>query len=70
MGWVATSVVPQSKGLFQAPDRSVCLWDGRLDNRKQLLGQTGLSAEGSDAALILALFHRNGIDGLRDLLGD
>jgi asparagine synthase (glutamine-hydrolysing) len=67
---MATSVIPQSKGLFQAPDRSVCLWDGRLDNRNELLGKTGLSAECSDAALILALFRKNGIDGLRDLLGD
>jgi asparagine synthase (glutamine-hydrolysing) len=70
MGWVATSVLPPCKGLFQAPGGSVCLWDGRLDNRKDLLGQTGLSAECSDAALILAVFRKNGIDGLRNLLGD
>jgi asparagine synthase (glutamine-hydrolysing) len=70
MGWVATSVLPQNKGLFQAPDRSVCLWDGRLDNRNHLFSQTGLSAECSDAALILVWFRKNGVDGLRDLLGD
>jgi asparagine synthase (glutamine-hydrolysing) len=70
MGWVATSEFPQSKGLFQAPDRSVCLWDGRLDNRNHLFSQTGLSVECSDAALILVLFRKNGVNGLRDLLGD
>jgi len=82
MGWVATSAqstsafpestsaFPQGKGLFEANDRSVCLWDGRLDNRKDLLGQTGLSEECSDAALVFALFHRNGIEGLRDVVGD
>jgi asparagine synthase (glutamine-hydrolysing) len=46
-------------------------FDGRLDNREDLLvrfGQT--SSEATDAALALAAFEQDGVDGLRGLIGD
>jgi asparagine synthase (glutamine-hydrolysing) len=70
MGWAAGSDAPQGHGLFQSPGRSICLWDGRIDNRKDLLGHTGLRSDCSDAALILALYQKKGVDGLRDVVGD
>lgn len=50
----------------------VATWDGRLDNRDDLLlcldGR--LSGDASDAGVALAVFERWGIDGLRSLIGD
>jgi asparagine synthase (glutamine-hydrolysing) len=47
-------------------------WDGRLDNRDDLLLQLGttLPLDRSDAAIALSVFERRGIDGLRLLIGD
>lgn len=70
MGWVAGSDAPCRQGMFQTPGHSVCLWDGRIDNREDLLGHTGLSPDCSDAALILASFRKTGIDGLHRIVGD
>jgi len=70
MGWAAGSDAPQGRGLFQAPGRSVCLWDGRLDNRKDLQRQTRLHADCPDSALVLSLYQQNGLDGLRAIVGD
>ena len=70
LGWVAGANARQGQGLFQTPDRSVCLWDGRIDNRNDLLRQTGLPPECSDAALIWNCYRRKGVDGLRDVVGD
>jgi asparagine synthase (glutamine-hydrolysing) len=46
------------------------LWDGRLDNRKDLLRQTGLPSDCSDSAIVFDLFRQKGVDGLRDVVGD
>jgi asparagine synthase (glutamine-hydrolysing) len=70
MGWAALSDAAHGCGLFQSSDRSVCLWDGRIDNRKELLHHAGLSMDYSDAALILSLYEKHGVDGLRDVVGD
>jgi len=70
LGWAAGSDTPNGLGLFPSSDRCVCLWDGRIDNRKDLLGRGGLRADFSDAALILSLYRDNGVDGLRDVVGD
>src|SRR6185437_10139340 len=47
-------------------------WDGRLDNRDDLLLRLGrrLDDETSDLDVALAVFERWGIDGLRLLIGD
>jgi len=70
MGWAAGSEAPRGRGLFQSPDGSVCLWDGRLDNRKDLLRQTGLHSDSTDSAMVLHLYRQKGLDGLRGLVGD
>jgi asparagine synthase (glutamine-hydrolysing) len=70
MGWVAGSDAPQRQGMFQAADRSVCLWDGRIDNRQDLLGLTGVRPDCGDAELILSTYGKTGIDGLRHIIGD
>ena len=50
----------------------ICTWDGRLDNREDLLIQLGADApEGdSDSAIALRLYEAHGPDGLRGLIGD
>jgi len=61
----APCVVRRSPGL-------VITWDGRLDNRDDLLLQLGESRsdENGDAALALSVFERWGVEGLRRLIGD
>jgi asparagine synthase (glutamine-hydrolysing) len=56
--------------MFQAADGSVCLWDGRLDNRRRLLDKTGLPSDCADAAVALACYRKKEIEGLREILGD
>jgi asparagine synthase (glutamine-hydrolysing) len=64
--------VDGSEGCAVAPDGSICAWDGRLDNRKdllrQLFGDSG--PRGFDSALALQQYQVHGPDGLRDLIGD
>ena len=59
-----------SQGLFQSSDGNVCLWDGRLDNRTELLDQAGLPTESPDAQLILGGYRKNGAEFFRRLIGD
>jgi asparagine synthase (glutamine-hydrolysing) len=51
---------------------ATCAFDGRLDNRKDLLTQLGESSAASlsDSALALRVYQTRGQDGLRDLIGD
>jgi asparagine synthase (glutamine-hydrolysing) len=53
-------------------DGSICTWDGRLDNRKDLLAKLGADSASPDAdsALALRLYQIRGPDGLHDLIGD
>jgi asparagine synthase (glutamine-hydrolysing) len=71
----------QSPSRFDAPDKvgsavsldgSICAWDGRLDNRNDLLAQLrgDATAQVSDGALALRFYQAQGPDGLCDLLGD
>jgi asparagine synthase (glutamine-hydrolysing) len=47
-------------------------WDGRLDNRDDLLKRFGnrLGEEPKDPAIALALYETAGLEALRDLIGD
>ena len=46
-------------------------WDGRLDNRDDLLVQLGgCASRSTDAEIALAIVERFGIDGLKTLIGD
>src|SRR3954453_20768668 len=53
--------------------RSVLVWDGRLDNREELLSSLRLRAESgmvADSAIVAAAIERWGDDACRHLLGD
>lgn len=67
--WTGEEGCPQplqtAEGLFMT-------WDGRLDNRDDLLVRLSgrLDAKIADASIAMAVFERWGIDGLRSLIGD
>jgi asparagine synthase (glutamine-hydrolysing) len=55
-----------------SPYGLILTWDGRLDNREEIiakLGDTGQDVQ-SDAALVLAAYMRWGIDCFAELVGD
>lgn len=70
MGWAAGQHAPRARGIFQSPDRSICSWDGRIDNLEDLLRQTGLPSDCPDYAIVLSLYQQKGVEGLRDVVGD
>jgi asparagine synthase (glutamine-hydrolysing) len=51
---------------------NTCAWDGRLDNREEILTLIGHppSDRTSDSQLALALYEAEGVNGLRNLIGD
>jgi asparagine synthase (glutamine-hydrolysing) len=51
-----------------APATCVLLWHGRLDDRDALLH--GVNAAVDDPSIALSVFEREGVDGLRRLIGD
>lgn len=63
---------PKDNGRFVARGGDICTWDGRLDNREELLLQLGqdLPEGASDSALALKLYQAKGVEGFRDLIGD
>lgn len=69
--WVTPEDVPQRQPLFSASG-NVMTWDGRLDNRNDLLMQLwrDVGDDVSDAALAMATYDRWGVDGFRRLIGD
>lgn len=50
---------------------TIC-WDGRLDNRKELIGRLGYEAtdEATDVALVAAAYERWGVESLPKVAGD
>ena len=57
---------------FVTPSGQVLLWDGRLDNRQELIGSLGKELRGdlTDVAIAAAALESWGTDGLRKLVGD
>ncbi|PYU00992.1 MAG: hypothetical protein DMG38_05450 [Acidobacteria bacterium] len=55
-----------------SPSGAVITWDGRLDNRKELIFELGrpLAADSPDVAIVAAAYQRWGADCLRRLVGD
>lgn len=51
---------------------NIITWDGRIDNRDDLTMQLWreVGSRPSDAALALALYEKDGLNGLRNLVGD
>jgi asparagine synthase (glutamine-hydrolysing) len=63
---------PDNEGCAAPLDGSICAWDGRLDNRKELLlrAHGDPRAKDTDSTLALRLYQAHGPEGLRDLIGD
>jgi asparagine synthase (glutamine-hydrolysing) len=59
-------------GVTRAASRLAASWDGRLDNRDDLLRRLGGASSGltGDAQIALAIFERWGSDGLNALVGE
>jgi asparagine synthase (glutamine-hydrolysing) len=57
---------------YQSPRGNVITWDGRLDNRDDLVLalRRSLGADVTDVALALAAYERWGVDGFARLVGD
>jgi asparagine synthase (glutamine-hydrolysing) len=57
---------------YCSPSGLVVAWDGRIDNRDDLLARLrpSLSDETSDAAIVSRAFERWGIEGLRRVIGE
>jgi len=55
-----------------APSGAVITWDGRLDNREELIRQLsgGLSIESTDVAIVAAAYEKWGTDSFGKLVGD
>lgn len=70
LGGAATSRFSRGSGLFQASDGSICLCDGRLDNRKDLAVETSLGPGCPDPELILGGYRKSGADFFRHVVGD
>jgi asparagine synthase (glutamine-hydrolysing) len=68
----SSSDAADDEGCAVSSDGSICAWDGRLDNRKDLLLQWfgDSRARGLDSALALRLYQVHGPDGFRELIGD
>ncbi len=59
-------------GLAVSEDDDICAWDGRLDNRGDVLAQLGHDAPPrcSNSGLALRLYQAKGLDGWGGLIGD
>ena len=62
----------RSSGVSRLPSGLAATFDGRIDNRNDLLRRLALASSETpaDADLALAIFDRWGIDGLRSMVGD
>src|ERR1700687_1577432 len=57
---------------FVSPSGTVITWDGRLDNRRELVDMLGggLSNDSTDLAVVAAAFEHWGTDAFAKLIGD
>ena len=63
---------PSARRPLRSPSGLVIAWDGRLDNRDDLLLRLGdaVRDDASDPAIVSCAFERWGVDGLRLLTGE
>src|SRR5438128_11165379 len=63
---------PSARRPLRSPSGLVIAWDGRLDNRDELLLRLGdaVRDDASDPAIVSCAFERWGVDGLRLLTGE
>jgi asparagine synthase (glutamine-hydrolysing) len=69
MGWAAGADDTGRQGPFQI-GQWVCQLDGRIDNRTDLLRQTGCSHDCPNTEMLATLYRQKGVDGLGDVIGD
>jgi asparagine synthase (glutamine-hydrolysing) len=57
---------------YSCDSGAIITWDGRLDNRKELIGDLGsvLSADSTDLGIVAAAYERWGSNSLAKLIGD
>jgi len=57
---------------FVTPSGAVLTWDGRLDNRAELIGELGttLTTASTDASIVAAAYERWGTASFANLIGD
>lgn len=70
----ARFIVPEDEGsrcILEDRDRRwTLLWDGRLDDRRELIDSLGATASASDASLAALAFAAWGVEAPRRLIGD
>ncbi|HVB59545.1 MAG TPA: asparagine synthase-related protein [Candidatus Acidoferrales bacterium] len=71
-GFHTTKESRREKQPHAAPSGAVITWDGRLDNREELIRQLsgGLSIESTDVAIVAAAYEKWGTDSFGKLMGD
>jgi asparagine synthase (glutamine-hydrolysing) len=73
MGYAASSFDSAADdGLVATQEGAICAWDGRLDNRADVLAELGrdVPSQCSNSALALSLYRVKGAGGLGGLIGD
>jgi asparagine synthase (glutamine-hydrolysing) len=57
---------------YVSPSGLVFMWDGRLDNRDELLAETGLTSLGdiTDVSIVVAIYEQQGVKSFARLAGD
>jgi asparagine synthase (glutamine-hydrolysing) len=68
----AHGLLPRARQPLVMPSGSRLLWDGRLDNRGDLVGRLGADhgCEVTDAEIVAAAYERWGVAALAQLVGD
>jgi asparagine synthase (glutamine-hydrolysing) len=71
MGYAASPFEEATPPEYVTGDDGICAWDGRLDNRGDVVALLGHDVAGcSNSALALKLYQTKGAGGLGDLIGD
>ncbi len=68
----ATKESRLEKQPYVSPSGAIITWDGRLDNRSELIYELGsaLSSDSSDLSIVAAAYQRWGTDSFAKLVGD
>ena len=74
MHWTTPEARFERQPTVSADGALAIVWDGRLDNREELVGtlsrRSGVDARSTDVDLVLAAYRRWGVDCPRQLVGD
>jgi len=59
-----------SERVYRSPSGNMILWDGRLDNRQDLVDRLHVTPDYTDAMLVAAIYEAGGEASLGELIGD